>query len=93
MITEVCMCEYATYGHGGARRDGADNDATPAIFQRVATRSTRTRVASLSVENLLNEQYIRHMTVFPNELTRTITGFPQPDITVKGSLRVRFAGG
>ena len=49
-------------------------------------------LASLSVENLLNEQYTRHMTVFPNELTRTITGFPQPGITVKGSLRVRFAG-
>jgi outer membrane receptor protein involved in Fe transport len=50
-------------------------------------------LAALSVENLLNEQYTRHMTVFPNELTRTITGFPQPGIAVKGSLRVRFAGG
>ena len=49
-------------------------------------------LASLSVENLLNEQYTRYMTVFPNELTRSITGFPQPGITVKGSLRVRFAG-
>jgi len=50
-------------------------------------------LASLSAENLLNEQYTRHMTVLPNELTRTITGFPQPGITVKGLLRVRFAGG
>lgn len=33
------------------------------------------------------------MTAFPNKLTRSITAFPQPGITVKSSLRVRFAGG
>jgi hemoglobin/transferrin/lactoferrin receptor protein len=49
-------------------------------------------LASLSVENLFNEQYTKYLTIFPNELTQTITGFPQPGITVKGSLKVRFAG-
>ncbi len=50
-------------------------------------------LASLSVENLLNEQYTKYMTVYPNELTQTITGFPQPGITIKGALRIRFADG
>ena len=74
-----------------ARRRGQRRDARDFPTRRYQINENA--LASLSVENLLNEQYTRHMTVFPNELTRTITGFPQPGITVKGSLRVSFAGG
>lgn len=45
-------------------------------------------LASFSIENLLNEQYTRYMTAYPNEITQTIVGFPQPGITVKGTLKV-----
>jgi hemoglobin/transferrin/lactoferrin receptor protein len=49
-------------------------------------------VAALSVENLLNEQYSRYMTVYPNPAPGSAPiAFPQPGIAVKGSFRVRFA--
>jgi hemoglobin/transferrin/lactoferrin receptor protein len=47
-------------------------------------------LAGFSVENLLNQQYARYMTAYPNELTQTIVAFPQPGITFKASLKVRF---
>ncbi len=50
-------------------------------------------LASLSIENLFNEQYSKYMTAYPNEITQTIVAFPQPGITVKGALKIRFADG
>ncbi len=50
-------------------------------------------LASFLVENLLNEQYTRYMTAYPNEITQTIVGFPQPGITVKGTLKILFDDG
>ncbi|HYC16848.1 MAG TPA: TonB-dependent hemoglobin/transferrin/lactoferrin family receptor [Pseudolabrys sp.] len=47
-------------------------------------------LAAFSIENLLNEQYSRYMTAYPNELTQQIVAFPQPGITFKASLKVRF---
>ncbi len=49
-------------------------------------------LASMSVENLLNEQYSRYMTYYPNPNgTGSPIAFPQPGITFKGSLKVRFS--
>lgn len=53
-------------------------------------------VAALSVENLLNEQYSRYMSVWANDFGPTgpvNVPFPEPGITIKGSLKVRFGGG
>jgi hemoglobin/transferrin/lactoferrin receptor protein len=47
-------------------------------------------LASLSIENLLNEQYSRYMTAYPNEITQTVQAFPQPGITFRASLKMRF---
>jgi hemoglobin/transferrin/lactoferrin receptor protein len=48
-------------------------------------------LASFAVENLLNEQYARYMTSYPDPSgTGTPIGFPQPGITFKGSLKIRF---
>jgi hemoglobin/transferrin/lactoferrin receptor protein len=48
-------------------------------------------LASLSVENLLNEQYARFMTSYPSPTgTGTPIAFPQPGLTVKGSLKIQF---
>ncbi len=50
--------------------------------------------AAFSVENLLNENYSRYLTAFPNPTgSGAPIAFPQPGVTFKGSLRVRFAGG
>ena len=46
--------------------------------------------AALSVENLLNEKYANYTTAYPNELTQTIVAFPEPGITIKGSLKILF---
>jgi hemoglobin/transferrin/lactoferrin receptor protein len=49
-------------------------------------------LASFAVENLFNQQYSRFMTSYPNPSgTGTGIAFPQPGITVKGSLKVRFS--
>ena len=50
-------------------------------------------LAAFSVENLLNEQYSKYMTAYPNELLQQIVAFPQPGITFKGSLKIRFDEG
>lgn len=52
-------------------------------------------VASLSVENLLDEKYSPYMQVWANDLSvpSSIVPFPNPGITFKGSLKVRFGGG
>lgn len=48
-------------------------------------------LASLSIENLLNEQYARYMTSYPSPTgTGTPIAFPQPGLTVKGSLKIQF---
>jgi hemoglobin/transferrin/lactoferrin receptor protein len=48
-------------------------------------------LASLSIENLFNEQYARYMTAYPSPTgTGTPIAFPQPGLTVKGSLKVQF---
>jgi hemoglobin/transferrin/lactoferrin receptor protein len=48
-------------------------------------------LASFSIENLLNEQYSRYMTSYPSASgTGTPVAFPQPGITFKGSLKIRF---
>lgn len=49
-------------------------------------------LASLNVENLFNEQYSRYLTYYQQGSTSTATavGFPQPGITFKGSLQIRF---
>jgi hemoglobin/transferrin/lactoferrin receptor protein len=52
------------------------------------------RLASLSVENLLNQQYSRYLSVSPNPvhgLGSTPLPFYSPGLTVKGSLTVRFS--
>ena len=52
-------------------------------------------VASLSIENLLNKQYSRYMSVWANDFGPTgpvNVPFPEPGITVKGSLKTRFGG-
>ncbi len=41
----------------------------------------------LAVENLFNEYYARYLQVYEGGV------FPDPGITVKGSLKVRFGGG
>jgi outer membrane receptor protein involved in Fe transport len=51
-------------------------------------------LASLSVENLLNQQYSRYLDVSPNPLhglNSTPLPFFSAGITIKGSLRVRFS--
>lgn len=54
---------------------------------------TPNALAGLTVENLLNEQYSRYMTSFPNPTgSGNPIPFPSPGISVKGSYRVRFAG-
>ena len=80
------MARWRPTRRRGQRRDVRD-------FPARRYQINENMLASLSAENVLNKQYTRHMAVLPNELTRTITGFPQPGITVKGLLRVRFAGG
>jgi len=48
-------------------------------------------LASFSVENLLNWQYSRYMTAYPNPTGQGVPiAFPQPGLTLKGSIRVRF---
>jgi hemoglobin/transferrin/lactoferrin receptor protein len=48
-------------------------------------------LASFAVENLLNTEYTRYMTSYPNATgSGTPIGFPQPGITFKGALKVRF---
>ena len=49
-------------------------------------------LASLSVENLLNEDYARYLTYYPNPNSSSAPplGFPQPGITVKAALKIRF---
>jgi hemoglobin/transferrin/lactoferrin receptor protein len=48
-------------------------------------------LASFAVENLLNTEYTRYMTSYPNSTgSGTPIGFPQPGITFKGALKVRF---
>ena len=52
------------------------------------------RLASLSVENLLNSQYARYLNVTPSPdhgINSTPLWFYSPGITVKGSLTVRFS--
>jgi hemoglobin/transferrin/lactoferrin receptor protein len=49
-------------------------------------------LASLSVENLLDEQYSPYLSVYPNPSGSGLpVGFPQPGITIKGSLHLRFS--
>jgi hemoglobin/transferrin/lactoferrin receptor protein len=49
-------------------------------------------LASFTIENLLNEQYSRYMTYFPNASgTGFPNAFPQAGITFKGALKVRFS--
>jgi hemoglobin/transferrin/lactoferrin receptor protein len=53
-------------------------------------------VAALAVENLFNEEYSRYMQVFAGSGapgTPATYAFPDPGITVKASLKVRFGGG
>jgi hemoglobin/transferrin/lactoferrin receptor protein len=52
-------------------------------------------LAAFSIENLLDEQYSRYMSVWANDFG--VTGpvnvpFPEPGITLKASLKVRFGG-
>jgi len=51
-------------------------------------------LAALSIENLLNQQYARYMDVYPATGTSPFPEpFYQPGITIKGSLKMRFADG
>lgn len=57
----------------------------------VSYRHTQDILASLAVENLFNEQYSRYLTYYPNPANgQPPIAFPQPGITVKGSLQFRF---
>lgn len=48
-------------------------------------------LASFTVENLFNEQYSRYLTYYPGPTTNAPpVAFPQPGITFKGSLQIRF---
>lgn len=48
-------------------------------------------LATFSVENLLNEQYSRYLTSYPSPVTGAAPiAFPQPGITFKAGLQVRF---
>jgi hypothetical protein len=58
---------------------------------------TPNALATFSVENILNQQFTRYMAAYPFP-DATVSGafplnFASPGITVKGSLRVRFADG
>lgn len=50
-------------------------------------------LASLSVENLLDEQYAPYLSVYPDPASSQSVpiGFPQPGITIKGAIRVLFS--
>ena len=47
---------------------------------------------SASIENLLNEQYARYLTAFPDPRGSSFPpiAMPSPGITIKGALKVRF---
>jgi hemoglobin/transferrin/lactoferrin receptor protein len=50
-------------------------------------------LASFSIENLLNEEYSRYMTYYPNPSSAPGAqpiAFPQPGITFKAGLKVKF---
>jgi hemoglobin/transferrin/lactoferrin receptor protein len=48
-------------------------------------------LASFSIENLLNEQYAKYLTYYPGATSSAAaTAFPQPGITFKGALTIRF---
>jgi hemoglobin/transferrin/lactoferrin receptor protein len=49
-------------------------------------------LASFSIENLLNEDYARYLTYYPNPTSSSAApiAFPQPGITFKAGLKIRF---
>ena len=58
------------------------------------TRFNPDALASLSVENLLNEQYSRYLSVAPSPghgVNSTPLPFFSPGITIRGALTVRFS--
>ncbi len=58
----------------------------------VGYQATRDVLASFSIENLLNEEYSRYLTSYPNPTSSQAApiGFPQPGITFKAGLKVKF---